>query len=324
MKLILPKVFGQREPPWKDKKLGTSTVTTIGSHGCLLTSVSMVCCYHGKDTDPLRLNDDLVRVKGFYQGNLLVYGSVTDIYPEITVDWARFIDCAEVPAPLDTIYKTLDEGLVPILKVDSSPASGLQEHWVIAIGYDDTTKELIVFDPWDKAEYFFTAKYGDPKTKIYRIVVYKGPITVMEETYSVVYKGQTLATYERNPIDQIETLNKELEGAKTNLSQEIQNNAALQAALTNQEKDNAELLSHIREVERQRDDATADLKEIKGFGHDLLGIDIMAVSEMRSLSKSLQELTAIKKEYEDYKKAYEVLINIGKFFLGRRNDGKGD
>jgi len=175
MKIHLPKIFGQKDSPWGSKPLGTST-TTIASSGCLLTDVAMLLCYHGKDTDPGRLNDALIPVKGFSQGNRLVYGAITDLYPDVVVDWNRYIECADIPAPLEVIRKTLDEGLLPLLKVDASPVAGLQEHWVLAIGYDDATKELLIFDPWDKAEYWFSAKYGDPSRLIYKIVVYKAPL----------------------------------------------------------------------------------------------------------------------------------------------------
>ncbi|MBC7239930.1 MAG: hypothetical protein H5T71_07520, partial [Chloroflexi bacterium] len=196
-----------------------------------------------------------MKKKGFHRGNLLVFGAVSDIYPDIAVDWTRYIECADVPAPLQVIYDALDEGYIPLLKVDASPAAGLQEHWVKAIGYDDTTKELLIYDPYGNAEYWFVAKYGNPEKQIYKIVVYRGPVMVKEESYAVVYKGQVLATYERNPLDALEQLNRELEGARTNLAQEIQNGAALQAALAQQEKDNAEIMARLRAVEKERDDA---------------------------------------------------------------------
>jgi len=337
MKLNLPKRFGQRDPAWRDRKLGTSTVTTIGSHGCLLTCVAAVCCYHGKDTDPARLNDALVKVKGFYRGNLLVFGAVTEVYPDILVDWSRYIECGDVPAPLEVIYRALDEGYVPLLKVDASPAPGLQEHWVKAIGYDDATKELLIYDPYDHAEYWFTAKYGNPQKRIYKIVVYKGPVVVQEDNYEVVYKGQVVATYERNPIDTIEQLNRELEGARTNLAQEIQNGAALQAALMQQEKDNAELMARLREVERERDSAKTELREVQGWAKDILGIDRCTAEGFRAVKRALESLRndfatlaaekeSLKKENESLKgqSGFTVLLKIGRYFLAQKEGGGED
>ena len=319
MKLKLPRVFGQKESAWKDKKLGTSTVTTIGSNGCLLSDIASVCCYHDKDTDPARLNDNLVKKNGFYQGNRLIYGTISDIYPDITVDWTRYIDCPDTPAPLDVIYQTLNEGLIPLLKVDASPTAGLQEHWIKAIGYDDTTREFLVFDPWDKAEYWFRAKYGDPATKIFKIVVYKGPVVVEEEHYTVNYKGQVLATYETNPIDKISQLDKELQGCRENLAQEIQNNATLQASLTQQEKDNAELITARQAVEKERDNAKSELKEVQGWAKDILGIEPCVASNFRAVSRALQRLTDenndLKEKLEQVEQKYKVLFRVGKYYI---------
>lgn len=337
MKLSLPKRFGQRDPAWRGKPLGTSTTATIGSHGCLLTCVAAVCCYHGKDTDPARLNDELVKRKGFYRGSLLVFGAVSDIYPDIAVDWSRYIECPDAPAPLQAIYDALDEGYIPLLKVDASPAPGLQEHWVKAIGYDDATKELLVYDPYDNAEYWFTAKYGNPERNIYKIVVYKGPVIVKEEHYAIVYKGQVLATYERNPLDALEQLNRELEGARTNLAQEIQNGAALQAALAQQEKDNAEIMASLRRAERERDDAKAELREVRGWAKDILGIEPCTAEEFRAVKRGVEslrsEVSALLAENKALKGElalrealddYDVLWRWGRYFVGKRRKGGED
>lgn len=337
MKLNLPKRFGQRDPAWRDKNLGTSTTTTIGSHGCLLTCVAAVCCHHGKDTDPARLNEALVKKNGFYRGNLLVFGAVSDIYPDITVDWTRYIECPDAPAPLQVIYDALDEGYIPLLKVDASPAPGVQEHWVKAIGYDDTTKELLIYDPYDNAEYWFVAKYGNPEKNIYKIVVYKGPVVIKEENYAVVYKGQVLATYERNPLDTIDQLSRELEGARTNLAQEIQNGAALQAALTQQEKDNADLLARLREVEKERDDAKTELREVQGWAKDILGIEECTAEGFRAVKRALHGLqsenSTLTSENEKLKEElallqalsdYDVLWRFGRYFLAQSREGGED
>ena len=118
MKLKGLTYFNQNDPEWKNTKLGTSTVSTIGSHGCLECDVASVCTYYGKDTNPLRLNSDLVSKKGFVNGSYLVYGAVTDVYPDITVDWNNYIDCSTIPAPLDKIDKILESRRPVIVKVD--------------------------------------------------------------------------------------------------------------------------------------------------------------------------------------------------------------
>jgi hypothetical protein len=160
-------------------------------------------------------------------------------------------------------------------------------------------------------------------------------VVVQEDNYQVVYKGQTLASYERNPIDTIDTITKELSGAKETIAQEVQNNASLQAALTQQEKDNADIMARLRGVESERDNAKYMRKEIEGWAMDILGIDECTAEGFRAVSRRSQDLTReiediaientkLLERVEQLKNAskYTVVWKAGKYFLGRRNDQK--
>ncbi len=85
MKLIL-KPLSQTDSKWANIKLGSSTIATIKSDGCLITDAAMVVNYFGKETDPQKLNTDLIRVKGYVDTCRVIYGAITDICPDITVD----------------------------------------------------------------------------------------------------------------------------------------------------------------------------------------------------------------------------------------------
>lgn len=146
------------------------------------------------------------------------------------------------------------------------------------------------------------------------------PVVVEEDNYQVVYKGQVLATYERNPQTIIEEKDKEVKSLKETVSQEIQNNASLQSALSLQEKDNAELLASLRTVEKERDDCKSAFKEVKDWCQDLLGIDISSIEAVRGVSGALQALTACQTELKTLKDtaSFSIVWKAGKYFLGRR------
>jgi hypothetical protein len=63
--------FSQLDPAWKDDPLGTEG-GTIGTLGCVVTSVAMAFASAGINTDPGRLNKYLNANKG-YQGSLLIW-----------------------------------------------------------------------------------------------------------------------------------------------------------------------------------------------------------------------------------------------------------
>jgi septal ring factor EnvC (AmiA/AmiB activator) len=176
-------------------------------------------------------------------------------------------------------------------------------------------------NPWDGA-YYLHAKYGDPKKAICGLRLFSGPIIIEEDVYSVSYKGQLLAKYERNPIDQIENLNKENENLKTNFAQEIQNNASLQTALTTQEKDNAGLLASVRSLEKQRDDIKTDYKMAEGFAKDLLEMSNLSAEEFRRLSGVLHGLTSenkrLVKELENAITEWKIIIKVGKYAIVKK------
>jgi len=77
---------------------------------------------------------------------------------------------------------------------------------------------------------------------------------VQDETYKIVYKGQTLATYEQNPIDKINDLNTQVENKNKEILEKQGQLTTQQLALTEQEQHNADLLAQVRKANTERDD----------------------------------------------------------------------
>jgi lysozyme len=162
--------YSQRDPRWANIRLGTGAAT-IAQQGCLITAVSAVCKYFGKDTDPAQLNRDLLRVGGYANGNLYKWWSLGAIYPDIRV--RAYIDCQTVPAPLDKIDAELAAGRPPIVWVDFNPATAYNDmHWVVIVGHTEGRADYLIMDPWTGKIVPFRSLYSDPARYIFRIVTY--------------------------------------------------------------------------------------------------------------------------------------------------------
>jgi len=136
--------YSQQDPKWKTNILGFGDPgDTIGYLGCALTSVAMLLSGHGFTETPQTLNQKLKNVNGFV-GAGIRWGAVTQIYPQVTLK--AFIPCSNSDAPLAQIDAAIAAGQPAIVMVDSSPASGLQTHWVVL--YDRKGDDYLMLDPW--------------------------------------------------------------------------------------------------------------------------------------------------------------------------------
>jgi hypothetical protein len=136
--------YSQQDPKWKSDILGFGDPgDTIGYVGCALTSVAMLLSGHGFAETPQTLNQKLKNVGGFASAGI-VWGAVTKLYPQVTLK--AFIPCANSDAPLAQIDAALAAGQPAIVMVDSSPAAGLQTHWVLL--YARKGDDYLMLDPW--------------------------------------------------------------------------------------------------------------------------------------------------------------------------------
>jgi hypothetical protein len=245
MKLVGVTLLNQADTRWASVKLGNSSVATIKTDGCLLTSVCGVCNYYGKEITPDFLNAQLKTKNGFVNGANLVYGAVTEIFPDITVDWGNFIDCSTTDAPLDKIDAILFSKRPVIVKVDyDTNTTKIDQHWITIIGKTEDGS-YICNDPLDGTEIFFQSRYGDPKRYIFKIVTYSGTPKV---TTSLEDKVHDLE-------DKIQSLNKTI--AEVSLE-----NNNLRTELSAQEKENQDLSKQISEARDKADKASWTATEL--------------------------------------------------------------
>lgn len=175
MKIQLPKTYSQNDSQWRIKTLGSKG--TIGDYGCLVTCIAMVCTYFGHEETPSTLNDKLKNNGGFANGNLFVWGAITNIYRDIMYQGQVQTPDALTSAQMQKIKDTLDKGYPVIVQIDTVPATtSFDEHWILAIGYDGD--DFIIQDPWDGATKRITSWGIAPQKLIYAFAYYVGTPTV--------------------------------------------------------------------------------------------------------------------------------------------------
>jgi hypothetical protein len=153
------KFYSQQDPKWKGQLLGTDKSSTIGSYGCLLTSMTMVSSTYGFDITPELMNDKMRQAGGF-QGAFVMPVFISKALPGMRQ--VNYIDCSNQPAPLAEIDSYLVAGKPVIVEVDYSPNAGIQNHWIVLMGKKGD--DYVIQDPWpypgDSKEITLVSKYG--------------------------------------------------------------------------------------------------------------------------------------------------------------------
>lgn len=128
------KIYSQRDKKWSGIKLGTSSSTTIGSHGCTITCVGMLA-----NLPPDEVNKRLLSVNGYAETNLIVWDKIHAAIPYLTFEFRSYVyDNAKVSDAIKKYGGCLVE-------VDGAPIGG-SKHWVLYVGNQK------LYDPWDGKE----------------------------------------------------------------------------------------------------------------------------------------------------------------------------
>lgn len=181
-------MYSQLYDGWKRVMLGQSS-TTIGQYGCLLCSVAsgladVGVAIDGLPPDPPRLNRWLARNGGFMapadapqEQNLFVFGALG----ALGVRLVDFVDCSNIPAPLDKVQNALAQSKTfVVIQVDFNPGDGqVQQHWVRAVEWFDG--DLKIMDPWlaePGYDLYLMTRYAlptwdGPARAIYRLAIYR-------------------------------------------------------------------------------------------------------------------------------------------------------
>lgn len=158
-------IFSQRDPRWARQRLGTVDGTSIGSHGCLITSIAMMDDAFDPNNPwtPARVDDEFTDKQGYANGNLVIWSRIQKLLPNSGyqgVDWCPNATktTPAVPAPVEKLKGHIASGGLAILQVGFSGVSS-RMHFLLAVGYEGN--DIIFHDPWygDRAS-FASKRYG--------------------------------------------------------------------------------------------------------------------------------------------------------------------
>jgi len=138
-------IFSQKDPKWADKKIN-NTNSTFKDYGCAISSLAMLCLYWGKETNPAKLHDELIKVGGF-QDDMVKWEMISGIYPDII--YKETVNCDKTAAPLEK----LNENLPCILKVKI----GKQDHFIVA--WEKQGNDYFISDPFYGDQLLLTTRY---------------------------------------------------------------------------------------------------------------------------------------------------------------------
>lgn len=147
----------QKDKRWAADQLGTST-GTLGSHGCLVSSVAMACSDLGVELTPKELNARLKKADGFLPQGWVVWNAI----PRVT---DKKLAADYHPAASHKLMDAaLEAGAYPVVKYFL--LGGIQ-HWCVIVGKDGL--EYLARDPLRDDEK--PVKLSELTAKVYAVRV---------------------------------------------------------------------------------------------------------------------------------------------------------
>jgi uncharacterized protein YgiM (DUF1202 family) len=140
--MFVTKNLYQNDDTWKNTPLGNSS-QTIGSWGCLLTSVTMMLNGIGYNETPVTVNDKMKKAGGF-QGPLFIPSVLPYVWGNCA--YRDMQPCETVPAPLAQIDAAVAAGKPVILQVDWNKQAGIQTHFVLV--KQKKGDDYVLYDPY--------------------------------------------------------------------------------------------------------------------------------------------------------------------------------
>jgi len=171
----------QNDPNWKNVKLGNQSQETIGSWGCLMTSMTMVANGYGFNETPKTINEKMKTAGGF-QGALIIPAVLPSVCPGLV--YKGYLPCEDSPAPISQIDAAIAAGKPVIAQVDWSPKAGVQTHWIVL--YDKSGNDYYMKDP-----YRYSGDSPDKKIKVLDRYTHSGKDIAKAITGVIWLEGST-------------------------------------------------------------------------------------------------------------------------------------
>lgn len=141
--MFVTKNLYQNDEAWKKTFLGNSNKETIGSWGCLLTSVTMMLNGIGYNETPVTANEKF-RSAGGFDGALFMPSYLPYVWPNCAYNDMQY--CDSYPAPLGQIDASVAAGKPVILQVDWNKQAGIQTHFVLV--KEKVGDDYSLYDPY--------------------------------------------------------------------------------------------------------------------------------------------------------------------------------
>ncbi len=137
----------QNDPRWENSIMGNGRTETIGKLGCLVTSLTMVGNHFGGNETVISFNNKMKQQDGF-QGPWVKAFRISSVFGNVV--YQKRIECNNQDAPLADIDAALAAGSLAVVRVDYSPAAGIQSHWVVLHKKDGADYQM--WDPYNSPE----------------------------------------------------------------------------------------------------------------------------------------------------------------------------
>ena len=168
---------------------------TLATHGCFITSLTMIINNFGIFLNPGEVLDLLVINKGLFGDGQLSYESVSRIWPQLTFVERGYttnhpgnnVQKTDIVTAVNWMKAHVRHGFPIILAVDNQGNDGVPDHAVVLYDAPDDVMQWRIKDPDGGKDIFFKDKYGDPMKKVFGWVAIVGyPLTQAENGQPMV------------------------------------------------------------------------------------------------------------------------------------------
>lgn len=188
-------IYSQNDSRWKNTLLGfnTSSQFTIGTAGCYVTAIANVCDWAGNSLSPQQINDICKQNNWFVDG-----GEINrDDIPALLCSNLGYVGRTNWSGKVDMNFfnDASDPNVAYIIKIDSSPAPGMQSHFTM-VWSKLNANDLEINDSWDGIRKALS-HYGDPATVLYsamkfvRVVAPLPPPVIQTEVHPYTIEAIT-------------------------------------------------------------------------------------------------------------------------------------
>lgn len=140
IRTVICEKYNQNDSTWSDINLG-NTNFTMGSQGCLVSSIAMALDIFDYNDNPADVNAKLIQADAYNKNGQIIWNKINDAFNEIDYDYKKLFSSR-------LIDRLLSDGLYPLIKVRYKKMGVF--HWVLIVGSDEN--DYLIMDPLSKGD----------------------------------------------------------------------------------------------------------------------------------------------------------------------------